>query len=262
MGRVLTGRGDAVMTRTAGAQDVRVIDCEHRRKDISVVAVFTAVTGLDVCRVLAGRIHAVVAVNAISSDVQMIEIGRQPPRRGMAIVTRIFARQMIQVFARRDNAVMAGTARTDYLHVIDNVYRGEGIRIVAVLTNNGCLYVSRVLTCRGGSIVTATAVVEDIRMIEVRRQPGGACVAVVAACAARDMCWIFTGCRNAIVAGAAFAQHLSVINRDCRCPNIRAVAVLADVRRLYVREVFACGFNAVVAANAVAANVNMIKIRR
>ena len=89
MGRVLTGRGDAVMTRTAGAQDVRVIDCEHRRKDISVVAVFTAVTCLDVCRVLAGRIHAVVAVNAISSDVQMIEIGRQPRRRGMAIVTRI-----------------------------------------------------------------------------------------------------------------------------------------------------------------------------
>ena len=41
-----------------------------------------------------------------------------------------------------------------------------------------------------------------------------------------------------------------------------AVAVLADVRRLYVQEVFACGFNAVVAANAVAANVNMIKIRR
>lgn len=169
---------------------------------------------------------------------------------------------MIQVFARRDNAVMAGTASADNLHVIDNVHRGEGIRIVAVLTNNGCLYVSRVLTCRGGSIVTATAVVEDIRMIEVRRQPGGACVAVVAACAARDMCWIFTGCRNAIVAGTAFAQYLSVINRDCRCPNIRAVAVLADVRRLYVREVFACGFNAVVAANAVAANVNMIKIRR
>ena len=169
---------------------------------------------------------------------------------------------MIQVFARCDNAVMAGTARADNLHVIDNVHRGEGIRIVAVLTNNACSYVSRVLTCRGGSIVTATAVVEDIRMIEVRRQPGGACVAVVAACAARYMCWIFTGCRNAIVAGAAFAQYLSVINRDWRCPNIRAVAVLADVRRLYVREVFACGFNAVVAANAVAANVNMIKIRR
>ena len=262
MGRVLTGRGDAVMTRTAGAQDVRVIDCEHRRKDISVVAVFTAVTCLDVCRVLAGRIHTVVAVNAISSDVQMIEIGGQPPRRGMAIVTRIWARQMIQVFARRDNAVMAGTARADNLHMINNVHRGEGIRIVAVLTNNACLYVSRVLTCRGGSIVTATAVVEDIRMIEVRRQPGGACVAVVAACAARDMCWIFTGCRNAVVAGATFAQYLSVINRDCRCPNIRAVAVLADVRRLYVREVFACGFNPVVAANAVAANVDMIKIRR
>ena len=240
---------------------MRVIDCEHRRKDIGVVAVFAEVTGLDVCRVLAGRIYAIVAVDAISGDIQMIEIGWQPPRRGVAIVTGICARQMIQVFARCGNAIMAGTALTDNLHVIDDVRRREGIRIVAVLTDNGRLNVGRVFACGGTSVVAATAVVEDIRMIEVRRQPGGACVAVVAACAARDMCWMFASCRNAVVAGAIFAQYLSMINRDCRCPNIRAVAVLADVRRLYVREVFTRGFDAVVATNAVAANVNMIKIR-
>lgn len=169
MGRVLASRGDAVVTRDTGAHDVRVIDGEHRRKDVRVVAVFTDVIGLNVCQVLTGRIHAIVAVDAISGDAQMIKIGWQPPSRGMAVVTRIPARQMIQVFAGRGNAIMTGTALTDNLHVIDDVDRREGIRIVAVLAYNGGLYVGRVLSGRGGSVVTATAVVEDIRVIEIGR---------------------------------------------------------------------------------------------
>ena len=169
---VFAGRGDTVVTRVTGADDVRVIDREDRRKDISVVAVCTDVTGLDVCQVLARRIHTIVAVDAISGDVQMIEIGWQPSRCGMAIITGIRACQMIQVFAGRGNAIMAGTALTNNLHVIDDVDRREGIRIVTVLANNGGLYVGRVFAGCGGSIVTATAVVEDIRVIEVGWQPG------------------------------------------------------------------------------------------
>ena len=166
---VLAGRGDTVVTRVTGAHDVRVIDREHRRKDIRVMAVFTDVTGLDMCQVLARRIHTIVAVDAIPGDVQMIEIGWQPSGRGMAIVAGIAACQMIQVFAGRGNAIMTGTALTDNLHVIDDVDRREGIRIVAVLAYNGGLYVGRVLSGRGGSVVTATAVVEDIRVIEIGR---------------------------------------------------------------------------------------------
>ena len=45
---------------------------------------------------------------------------------------------------------------------------------------------------------------------------------------------MLAGCRNAIMAGAAFAQYLRVIYRECWCPNVRVVAVLADIRRLYV----------------------------
>jgi len=150
-----------------------VIDCEHRHKDISIVAVFAAITGLDVCRVLAGRIRAVVAVNAISSDVQMIEIGRQPPRRGMAVVTGISAVQMVEIFSARGDAIVAGTAGADDLHVIDNVCGRECTGVVAVFANNGGLDVRRVLARRGCTIVTARTVVENVRMVEIRRQPGG-----------------------------------------------------------------------------------------
>ena len=76
MRRVLTDCGDAVVTGVAGAYDLCVINCEHWREDICVVAVFTDITGLNVRQVLAGRIYAIVAVDAISGDVQMIEIGR------------------------------------------------------------------------------------------------------------------------------------------------------------------------------------------
>ena len=74
---------------------------------------------------------------------------------------------MIHVFARRGNAVVAGTALADHLHVIDKVSGREGGRVVAVLANNGGLNVGRVFACRRGSIVTASAVVEDIRVVEV-----------------------------------------------------------------------------------------------
>jgi len=179
----------------------------------------------------------------------------------VAIITGIPACQVIQIFAGRGNAIMAGTALTDNLQVIDNVDRREGTRIVAVLANNGGLYVGWVFACCRGSIVTTTAVVEDVRVIEIGWQPGGACVTVVAVGAARDVRGVFTRCRNAVMAGAAFAQHLRVIHRECWCPDVRVVAVLADVRRLYVREVLASGLDAVVAANTVARNVQMIKVR-
>lgn len=252
---VLAGGCDAVVTGVTGAHNLCVIDSEHRRKDIGVVAVFTDVTGLNVRQILAHRIHAVVAVDAISGDFQMIEIGWQPPCRGVAIVTRIPACQMIQVFAGCGNAIMTGTAFTDHLHVIDNVRRCKGGRTVAVLANYGGLYVGRVLARRGGSIVTTAAVVENIGVIEIGWQPGRAGVTVVAIRAARNMRWMFAGRGNAVVAGAAFAQNLRVIHRECWCPDIWVVAVLADVGRLYVREVLASGIDAVVATYAVARNV-------
>jgi hypothetical protein len=86
----------------------------------------------------------------------------------MAVVTGISAGQMVEVFSARGDAVVAGAAGSNDLHVIDNVCGRECTGVVAVFANNGGLDVRRVLARRGGSIVTARTVVENIRVVEIR----------------------------------------------------------------------------------------------
>jgi len=53
-------------------------------------------------------------------------------------------------------------------------------------------------------------------------------VAVVAIIAAGDMCWVLAGRNDAVVAGAAGADHLGVIHGVRRDPDIGIVAVFAN----------------------------------
>ena len=174
VGRVFAGCNDAVVTGITGANDLRVIDGKHRREDIRVVAILANIARLDMCQVLAGRLHAIVAVDAIPGDVQVVKIRRQPPVSGMAVVTSIPAGQMVEVFSTRDNTIVTRATGSDDLHVIDNVDRRERTGVVAVFANNCGLYMCRVFARRRASVVTARTVIENIRVIEVRWQPGGA----------------------------------------------------------------------------------------
>ncbi len=51
-----------------------------------------------------------------------------------------------------------------------------------------------------------------------------------------------------------------MVNCEHRRPNVWIVAILADVGCLNMRERFASCFDAVVAANAVAGDIDMIEI--
>ncbi len=84
----------------------------------------------------------------------------------------------------------------------------------------------------------------------------------IAVGAARDMGGMFARRSNAIVTGAAFTQHLTVVHCESRRPNIRIVAILADVSGLYMRETLASRLNSVVAADAVARNIQVVEISR
>ena len=53
-------------------------------------------------------------------------------------------------------------------------------------------------------------------------------ITIFAAC---YMCWVLTGRGNAVMTGAAVPQYLRMVNGKRRRPNIRVVAVLADVSR-------------------------------
>ena len=85
---------------------------------------------------------------------------------------------------------------------------------------------------------------------------------VVAGVAAGKVRRVLAGCRDAVVTGATGAQYLGVIDSDYRRPQVRGVAVFADIRRLNVRRSFAGCLGAVMAADAVAGDVQMIEIRR
>ena len=53
-----------------------------------------------------------------------------------------------------------------------------------------------------------------------------------------------------------------MVHTDDGLPYSRAMAILADIRRLNVRQTFAGRFGAVVAVNAVGSNVRVIEVRR
>ena len=81
MRRMFACRDDAVVTAVAGADNLSVVNREDRRKDVGVVAILTIVTGENMRQVLANGIDAVMAVNTLTSDVQMVEVGWQPTHR-------------------------------------------------------------------------------------------------------------------------------------------------------------------------------------
>ena len=85
-------------------------------------------------------------------------------------------------------------------------------------------------TRSGHAIVTVTTTLRsDVRVIEVRRNPTGGTMAIIALRRGRQMVEILTHGRNAIVTAVTGAQYLEVIDRDGRIPQVGAMAVLTDI---------------------------------
>ena len=74
--RILAGRGHAVMARAAGTHYLGVVNGKGRRPYIRVVAVFADIARLNVRGALARGFRAVVATEAVASDIHVIEICR------------------------------------------------------------------------------------------------------------------------------------------------------------------------------------------
>lgn len=71
-------------------------------------------------RVLAGCVRAVVAANAVTKHIHMIEVCRYPANGRMAILAGIAARNMRLVFASRTEAVMATHTIADNTAMVKN----------------------------------------------------------------------------------------------------------------------------------------------
>jgi len=77
-------------------------------------------------------------------------------------------------------------------------------------------------------------------------------VTVITGVTAREVSGMLADRRHAIMASAASANDLRVIDSKCRRPHIAGVTVFADVARLHMRRAFAGGLRAVMAAETVA----------
>jgi len=83
------------------------------------MAVGADIGRIDMGRVLARSIGAVVATDAIARDVRVIEVRRYPRDRRVAVVTIFTARDMSRVFAGRRQPIVARIAAPENLRVID-----------------------------------------------------------------------------------------------------------------------------------------------
>ena len=141
-------------------------------------------------------------------------------------------------------------------------YRRPDVGAVAILADIGCLHVCRALAGRIGAVVTTGAIVDDVGMVEVSRYPGDCCMTVVAVVATGDVRGVLARGRLTVVAGSARADDLRVINSEHRYPDVRRVAIFANITRLYVCRGFARRIRAVMAAGAISRDVHVIEIRR
>ena len=130
---ILAGGNRAVVTCEAGANDLRMVDCECRVPRGTAVAVFAGVGCIDMDRMFAGCIGAVMTGKAIATDVGVIKYRRDPKRAVVAVIAIIAAGDMARRFACGRRAVMAGAAAARYCHVIHVIDRAPGrCRVTAV----------------------------------------------------------------------------------------------------------------------------------
>ena len=118
---------------------------------------------------LAGGLDTIVTAYAVAGNVEMVEIGGQPPNRRMAVITICAAANVSCMFASRRHAVMAGTACTQNLRVVDRDDGNKRNCAMAVFADVGCLHVCRALASPGSAVMAADAVAENTGVVEIRR---------------------------------------------------------------------------------------------
>ena len=144
------------------------------------MAVFADIRRLHMRKILAGRFDTVVAAHAVAGDVEVVEIGGQPPNRRMAVIAICAAADVSCMFASRRHAVMAGTACTQNLRVIDRDDGNERNRAVTVFADVACLHVCRAFASPGSAVMAADAISENAGVVEIRREPACRIVTIFA----------------------------------------------------------------------------------
>ena len=118
MRRIFPFCGEAVMTGAATSQHLRVVYRKHRLPRRRAVAIFANSRRLDMSWTLSACSNAVVAANAITENVAVIEDSGYPRDRVVAIVALIAGRNVRRRLSGRLKAVVASDATACYGRVI------------------------------------------------------------------------------------------------------------------------------------------------
>ena len=212
MSRVLAHRRDAIVAAAAVAQNLRVVDLKDRRERHDGMAVFADVAGCYMRRRLADGIDRVVTTHAVSCDIGVIEVRRQPAIGRVAVIAGIGAEDMSGVLAGGRRAVVAAAAVSQHLQMIDAHDRSEGHNGVTVFADIGCLDMRGRLADLIDRVVTTYAIPHDVVVIEVGGDPANGRVAVIAGLATQDMPGVLADGRHAVVAARARADDLEVVH--------------------------------------------------
>ena len=213
-----------------------------------------------VARVAPGTSKITAVIERFIRQACMAVINRRPGNRVVAQTAVLCSIEVSRVHAGGQGAVVAGRTGSKNLVVIHGENRRPDSRGMAGFADVGRLNMRRALAGGVRAVMTAEAVVHDVRMVKIRRYPCDCCVTVVAIVAAGDVGRVFADRRNAIVTRAADADYLRVVYGVCGHPRIRVMAVFANVACLNMRKAFACGIGAVVATKAVARDIDVIEI--
>lgn len=120
--RIFANSCNAVMTGSARAEHLRVIDGQNRNEHAAVMAVLAHVARLDVRGTLTRCVYAVMAADAIVNDAAMIEDRRLPRDRRMAIVTLVAGRNVVWRLASCLDTVVTTLAVTGYRRMVHVAY--------------------------------------------------------------------------------------------------------------------------------------------
>lgn len=211
--RCLAGRQRAIVTGAAAADDLGMVDAVDRRKLHRVVAILAHVAGLHVIGAFAECIGAVMAAYAVAGDVFVVEVRGDPASGKVAIRAVLAAADMCRRLAGRDIAIVAGLTGADDLRMIDGKHGRERVRCMAILANGSRQNMSNLLAGCVNAVMTARAVAGNADMVEVGRHPARGRVAIIAGVAARQVGWCLAGRQRAVVAGAAAAEYLRMVDR-------------------------------------------------
>jgi len=89
----------AVVTAAASADDLRMINPNHRCPCRVAVAVFADIGAQHMLRVFTGRRGAIMAADAIACYIRVIEVRRHPAIGGMTSLAVVAARDMLRILA-------------------------------------------------------------------------------------------------------------------------------------------------------------------